>query len=286
MANTYDAITKAMTGSQRDAFTVLADRLSQYGLGTLAAKVADFIKKGFSGEAISALLPETPEYKQRFAANDARIKAGLPVLPPAQYIATEAAYQQVLRASGIPKGFYDSPSDFTKWIAGDVSPSEVQQRVDKAVQFTNQTDPSTRQALSSLYGVDDKHLVAWALDPTRALPIMQKQARAAEAAGAAIQQGLTLNRGQAEGVADYTQGMSQGQVQNNFGQVAELTGRGATLASIQGEAPYTVGDAIKDVFAQNAQAQQKRRGLASQERAEFSGGNSIGKASLGVDTQV
>jgi hypothetical protein len=38
-----------------------------------------------------------------------------------------------MQEAGLPAGFYDSPSDFGNWIANNVSPDEIQNRVSKAV---------------------------------------------------------------------------------------------------------------------------------------------------------
>ena len=117
---------KLLTGSNRDAFMALETLFKNYGLDSLAGKIYDYVKNGYSADTISILLQDTPEYKARFKGNEARLKAGLPVLSPADYINTENAYRQILRQSGLPSGFYDSTDDFTDWISKDVSPTEVQ----------------------------------------------------------------------------------------------------------------------------------------------------------------
>jgi hypothetical protein len=107
--------------AQRDAATILQNVFAQYGLGSLAGQITGFIQQGYSADAISILLQNTPEYKQRFAANDARLKKGLPALSPAEYIATERSYRQVMSAAGLPLGFYDQTSDFQKFLENDMS---------------------------------------------------------------------------------------------------------------------------------------------------------------------
>jgi hypothetical protein len=108
-------------------------------------------------------LPQTPEYKQRFAANDVRIKAGLPALSPQEYIATERAYRQVMSAAGLPTGFYDQNSDFTNFIAKDISATELKQRVDVATEAVNQAPKESLDYMKQWYNTGD--LIAFALDP-------------------------------------------------------------------------------------------------------------------------
>ena len=94
----------------------------------------------------------------------------------------------------MPSGFYDSTDDFTKWIANDVAPQEIQGRVQWAQQYIANTDPATKQALQSYYGIGENDLVAYALDRTRAVPLLEKQAKAVELGAAANSQGLTLSK--------------------------------------------------------------------------------------------
>jgi hypothetical protein len=141
-----DAGGRGQAERQRDAATILTRTVHQYGLGSLAGQITGFIQQGYSADAISILLQNTPEYKQRFAANDARLKKGLPALSPAEYIATERSYRQVMSAAGLPLGFYDQTSDFQKFLENDMSPTELKSRVDTAAQAVNQA-PSESQGL-------------------------------------------------------------------------------------------------------------------------------------------
>jgi hypothetical protein len=271
--------TSALQGPQRDAFVALNTLFTSYGLGTLAPKIFSYIQSGYSADTIALLLQDTSEYKTRFAGNELRRKAGLAVLNPGDYLATEASYRQIMAAAGLPKGFYDSPSDFTNWIGGDVSPTEVKGRVDLAVSATTQANPYVKQQLALLYGVDESHLNAYFLDQQRALPLLQKQQQTAEFAAAAAQQGLLTDRKRFE---DYvTAGFSQSQATQGFQQVAQELPNLQALAARFGT---TFGQAEEEqsVFGTSEGAVRKKRGLASQERAMFSGSSGGAAAGLGV----
>src|SRR5690349_3189294 len=109
-----------LEGEDRDAAAALMGILKAYGLEALSGTVLGFVRQGYSQDTITVLLRDTPAYKQRFSANDARVKAGLPALDPQEYLAVEQSYRQVMSSAGLPVGFYDEPSDFTKWIESDV----------------------------------------------------------------------------------------------------------------------------------------------------------------------
>lgn len=229
------------------------------------------------------------EYKQRFSGNEMRRKAGLAVLAPAEYLAVEAAYRQILDGAGMPRGFYDSPDDFSKWIGADVSPTEVKSRTDLAVAATSQSNTNTRRALSLLYGVNEGDLAAYFLDRDRALPLLQKRAQAAQFGAEALKRNLLADR---QNLEDYvTAGLSLERVSKGFQDIAETLAPLQSIAGRFGET-FTQREAEKDLIeggvsgfpteprfmAENPTAKRKR--LASYERGLF--GGSRGSSSAGL----
>lgn len=295
LQNKYFEVTgqyeKLLTGADRDAYAALRSLFNGYGLGSLAPKIYEYAKNGYGADVISLLLQDTKEYKTRFAGNEIRAKAGLPVLSPAEYLQTEQAYRQILQDAGLPKGFYDSPTDFTKWIAGDTSPTEVKGRVDLAVQKTMQASEFDKQALKQLYGVDDSYILAYFVDSTTALPLLQKQAAAATFGGEALKRGLGLS-GNLEDMVNA--GLSQSAVSQGFQAVAEALPNISAIAARYGET-FTQEELERDLIlgnqlggVQQATALEeaptnKRKRLASQERALFGGygGSTPGGLSTG-----
>jgi hypothetical protein len=266
-----------LSGADRDAAAFLQSVFSSYGLGTLAPVIVNYLKQGYSQDTIALLLQQTPEYKTRFAANDQRLKAGLPVLSPAEYIQTENSYRQIMSAAGLPPGFYDSNDDFTKWIAGDVSPTEVQGRVQVASNLIYNADPATLSAFKSIYGAQDSDLVAYALDPTRAEPLVEKQYRAAQIAGQANANNVGLSQSQAEAFA--AEGITQSQASQGFGLIGSEQGAVSKLAQIYGQ-DVGVNDLINAVFDNNGDATNKVNRLASAERGAFGGTSAAAGQSL------
>lgn len=267
---------KLLTGSNRDAFLALETVFKQYGLGSLAGKIYDYVKNGYSSDTISILLQDTKEYKQRFAANEARVKAGLPVLSPADYINTENSYRQLLRQSGLPEGFYDSNDDFTEWLSKDVSPTEIQSRVDLATQATALANPYYKQALNQI-GVGDGEMAAYFLDADRALPILQKNAATAQIGAAALQQGLTFDKTYAEQLA--TSGVTADQAQQGYSQVANELSTMKNLGNIYGT-QWTQQQSEQSVFGTNAAATAQKANLLNRERGAF--GSATGGARSGL----
>lgn len=268
---------KLLKGDNRDAFLAIKTLFKSYGLETLASKIYDYVKNGYSGDTISILLQDTPEYKARFAGNDARLKAGLPVLSAGEYLATEASYRQIMESAGLPIGFYDQTSDFVGWIGKNVSPSEIQSRVDLATQATVLAPATYRQALEQM-GISSTELTAYFLNPTKALPFLQKSAATAAIGAEALSQGLTFNQSYAEQLAG--SGVSAGQAREGYSQIAQEMGTMQSLGTIYGD-QWSQTEAEESTFGTSAAAASKKSNLIAKERGAFSGSAGGARSGLG-----
>lgn len=263
-----------LSGDNRDAYLVLKNLFDSYGLSTLAPKIYNYITSGYSADTIGILLQQSDEYKKRFAANDARQKAGLPVLSPQEYLQTEQAYRQYFRQAGLPEGFYDQPDDFTQFLGKDVSPTEVQSRVELASQATALASPSYKQALNDIYGIGDSELTAYFLDPNRAIPLLQKQAAAAAIGAEAAKRGLTYDKNQLETyAASGINAQQAGQIystiaeqQQGFQQVGQSFGENVDQSTLE-QAFFTPGSGT----AGGEAASTKLNRLQSWQRARAAG---------------
>lgn len=272
-----------LTASEKqNAIVGLTKRFEGYNLGSLAARIAEFIYQGYSEDATSLLLQDAPEYKKRFAANDARIKAGLPVLSPREYLATEDTYRAILQNAGLPKGFYDDQSDFERLIAGNIDAQQFKQRVDAAAKAVDNTDPYYRDALQNMYGLDAGHMIAHILDPEAAAPLVEKQAKAVEYGAAAARQGLTM--APVSQYEAYAGGLGTGVgAEQGMAQIASMTPGLTALAQLSGD-QYSQQTAEQEVFGGLASAQRKRQQLTAQEEARFTGRSNVESKSLQGDT--
>jgi hypothetical protein len=272
---------KLLTGANRDAYLALKSLFDSYGLGSLADKIYNYVKNGESADTISIQLQDTPEYKERFAGNEERKKNGLPVLSPAEYLATEASYKQIMQTAGMPPGFYDQNSDFNNWIGKNVSPSEIQSRVDMATQATILSNPEYRKALNAM-GIDDAHITAYFLDTTKALPYLQKAAATAQIGAEALRNNLQFDQGYAEQLA--TMGISADAARQGYQQIAGELDSMKALGSIYGEDwNQKTSEAATFGTKGGTEAQGKQRRLLSQERGAF-GGKEGSAASGGLTT--
>lgn len=268
---------KLLSGEDRDAFLAVNALFKSYGLETLAGKIYDYVKNGYSADTISILLQDSNEYKVRFSGNQSRIQAGLPVLSPAEYLATEASYRQIMESAGLPSGFYDQTSDFSDWIGKNISPTEIQSRVDLATQATILANPNYRRALNMM-GINDGELTAYFLDSTKALPYLQKSAATAAIGGEALAQGLTFDKAYSEQLA--LQGIGQEEARSGYSQLASELETYQNLGRMYNE-EFTQRTGEQALFEGSAEALRKKGRLLSQERGAFSGASGGARAGLG-----
>lgn len=264
-----------LEGADRDAAVAIQKLFESYGLGTLAPKIVEFIRLGYSSDTIILLLQETSEYKQRFAANETRKARGLPMLTPAEYLAAESAYRQIMVAAGLPAGFYDNPNDFQSFLERDISPQEVQGRVSAARDFIDRADPYELAAMKKFYTTGD--LIAFALDPNRAAPLVGKAFNAAAVAGQASEQGISIGQSEAESLAGL--GVDSANARQGFSLIAGEKDNAAKLAAIDGTS-LTVNDLIDETFRQDAAVAARRAKLGSAEQGRFGGSSGVVQGSL------
>jgi hypothetical protein len=270
---------------REDAIEILTELYSQYGLESLVPLIVNLKNQGYSDEVINVRLQQTPEFQQRFAGNELRKKAGLPRLNPAEYIATEAAYKKVMRDAMLPSGFYDDPSDFAKFIGFDISPMELQERVTMANLSLQNADPFYTDSLRRMYGLNEGDMLAYTLDPERAMPLITRQVKAAQFGAEASRQGI---QGISTDLAErYTGqfGVSQEQARQGFEQVAMIQPEAERLSAVFAGQQEGVGleETTSAVFGGDQSADYKKRlqRLSEMEQSLFAGQSGIGRGSLG-----
>ena len=267
---------KLLKGENRDAYLALQSMFKSFGLESLAGKIYEYVQNGYSSDTVSILLQDTPEYKKRFAGNEARVKAGLPVMTPNEYLQTEAAYRQVMQSAGLPVGFYDKPDDFAGWIGQNVSPSEIQSRVDLATQATVLANPAYKKALNAM-GISDADLTAYWLDQKKALPFLQKAAATATIGAESLRQNLAFDKAYAEQLA--TMGVTGEQARAGYSNIASNLEAMQALGRMSA-AEWDQRTAEEALFEGKGEALTRQGMLLSRETGRFKGGASAASGGL------
>lgn len=188
---TTTSFTGNLIGDKRDAYNAVFATLKLYGLESLADNVFYMVQNGLGADSIWIELQNSTVWKQRFRGNEIRRQRGAAVLSPAEYLSTESAYRQVMRQFGLPTGFWNTPDDLAKFIGADVSPMELQGRLEvyrDVVQ--NGALTGVWSYAQQKFGITTGDAIAYWIEPFRALPLIQQQAQASQIGAAAARVGF------------------------------------------------------------------------------------------------
>jgi hypothetical protein len=268
--------------ARKSAYDLLYEQFNQYGLGGLVEDIKGLVQENVSPSEFAIRLRQTESYKKRFAANAQRIAKGLTALSEGDYIGLEDKYQEIMRQYGMPDSYYKRgdmgrQEGFEKFIANDISSSELEDRIMTAQDRVLKANPEVARALKEFYpDITNGDILAYTLDPSNAIKNIQRKVTAAEIGGAAMAQGLQTGLSRAEELAGY--GIDKAAAQQGFETVAQVAPRGGQLAEFYKESPYTQQTAEQEVFnlAGSAEAARQRKKLTSLETAAFSGSAGVG----------
>jgi hypothetical protein len=287
-----DPFAIAREQQKKDARSTMAAVLSTYGLGDLTEYVYDLIARETvninNPDAIIFAIREQPAYQKRFAGNAARLKKGLSELDPASYIALENQFRQTLQSNLGPEmlSVYGTQETFQELIEGDVSPSELNERIQQGYRAVADADPGVKEQMRTLYGVTEGQLVGYFLDPTKAAPLLTRRAQAANIAARGLEQGgIQLSGAFAEDLA--RRGITEQQARAGF---AEVGGLGELRQTFAGETALSSEQLAGAQFGIDVAAQQELERRKRLRTGEFAGGGSFarttGETSGSISTSV
>mgnify|MGYP006268894045 CR=1 FL=1 len=248
--------------------------LTKWGLESLVPVVNSLIIKYGSSmpETVNAELRQSEAYKKRFAGNEIRRNAGLPVLSESEYLYNELQYHQTL--SSYSAKDLATPDNFAKFIGGDISPTELSNRFDAAVTKVNQAIASNDTALidqlKQMYpGIATEHLATSLLLGGEGSQYLKNKFGVAEIKAAETETGMKSQLG-----AEFlqSQGVNRDIARRGLAQTAAgITGTVAA-ANIWGD-KRSAQDIQTEMEKETILGQQskKNKELASRARANFAG---------------
>jgi hypothetical protein len=292
----YDAEQAALSkaaaerAEKRDAFALVQDTMRSYGftdaeLAELSGYIeSSIIDPNIGPNAAILGMRNLGVYKQRFAGNEARVKAGLNALSEGEYLQQEKDYGQYFKEYGVQD--LATRTQMATLIGNDVSAIEAKNRIGLAVDRVKNADPTIMQELKTYYPtLNDKDLVSYFLNPVQALPELKRKVTASEIGAAAIGQGFK-GATDALGLADY--GVDRAAALAGYADIKSVLPVSEKLSDIYGEAgiDYTQQTGEAEFLKQNQDAAEKRKRLKSMERASFMGSTGMtGNAGLAQSTQ-
>ena len=294
---------KALQGQvyqqKRDAFSLLKEEFNRYGIGELVGDVEALVRAGLSPSEFAIELRKTPTYQKRFQANQQRIHAGLRAISEAEYIQLEDQYQNIMRQYGLPASYYEKnqfgkQANLDKFIALDISPVELEDRLQTGFKRVQDANPEVLQALKAYYpDLTNGDILSYVLDPKQAIADINRKVQAAEIGGEALRAGLAAAAPQrgitgvgvtdAEYLARY--GVTKEQARQGYQTIAGGLERGKQLSDIYQQPQYTQTTAEQEVFALPGatEAARQRKRLTQLEQATFGGQTGMASGALARD---
>jgi hypothetical protein len=277
----------AAAAGKNSAYDLLLAQFQLYGLGALVEPLKALITDDTSEGELTLLLRSTEPYKKRFAANASRLGKGLRALSEAEYLTLEDSYQKVMRNYGLPETYYTKgdmgrQEGFEKFIAGDVSAAELEERIMTAQNRVINAPSEVTAALKQFYpDINNSDILAYTLDPEKGLSDIKRKITAAEIGGAALGAKLTADVSRAEELAKF--GVTAEKARQGYQAAVPIIERGKQLSDFYQESPYTQRTAEEEIFGLSgaAVAGAKRKKLTALEEASFAGKAGTSAGALG-----
>ena len=261
------------------AYDLIANLLRQYGLDHLADWAYAQLTEGRSPDEVQIGLRERPEFRQRFRGIFDREDKGLPAMSVDEYLSWEKQASALMHTYGMPAGFYDEPEDFADMIGADVSPVELEQRLNMYADAATHAPAEVRDALADMYGVGEGGLAAYYADPDRGLQVLQSQFQAAKVAGAARRQSFgALTAEEAERLA--STGLDEAGATEQFGLLSTLA---EAVNALPGESAAGLDrETLLGAVSGDAQARERVKMRTQTRLATFAGGGAYATGQGGV----
>lgn len=266
------------TGPGGDAYATIQNLLERYGLGSLADWAWQQLVSGASESQIIQGLRDRQEYRTRFRAIFEREANGLSPISADQVIQYEAQARQMMRAYGLPEGFYDTTDDIQGFIARDWSVAEIESTLQVYQEAAEQTPPQYREALERMYGIGTAGVAAYLMDPDKAAASLQRQWKAAQIGGEASRQSFgDLSASEAERLSDA--GVDREQAASGFAELGRSSELWAPLDSGEDQVGRdTLLGAVAGEGAATDTVEKRRR----RRQAQFEGGGGFASGQSGL----
>lgn len=276
---------------KRDAFALIQDTMKSFGFtDTEVAQLTAFAETQIMDVNIGPNqgilnMKALPVYQARFSGNQTRLKAGKNALSEADYLAQENAYGEYMKAYGVQS--LGTRDQFATLIGNDVSATELNKRLNLAVDRVKNSDPEILKQLKTYYpSITDSDLVTYFLKPADALPDLEKKVATSEISAAAVGQGFAADMAGAEALQAF--GVTREKALTGYQDLKTVLPVSERLSKIYGESgiKYDRAAGEAEFLTNNADAAEKRRRLKALERGTFSAQTGVERGvSLGTSTQ-
>ena len=153
-------------------------------INALMPEAQQIITSTDSAQQAYMQIQQTQAFKDYFPGIQQAINNGYAPPTPAQYLNYQAQAQQMARAAGVPPDMMGK-DEIATLIGNNVSVNELSDRINTAYMNATNGDPGTLTYLEQNFGLTPGNgLASYFLDPTKAVPTLEKQVSEATIAGA------------------------------------------------------------------------------------------------------
>ena len=181
----------ATASSKINADANLKQTLDQWGLSNLQPLIdnAVFNKNITNAKELMNMIRTTKEYKNSFQGLVEHNKNAAQQMTEAQYLAASQSMMNTAQAAGLPDAFF-TQAEIGKLIGGQVSPAEFSRRIAEGYNAVAALPQNIQNQFMQQHGVGPGGLLAYFLDPTKAEPVIARQALSANLQNTAQAAGL------------------------------------------------------------------------------------------------
>jgi hypothetical protein len=278
---------------RKSAFQILADEFKLNGLDTLAAEVQNFMTEGLSPAEAKIAIRQSQAYKDRFKGNEGRIKKGLAVYQPNEYLAAEETYRNLLLANNLQDLVSRNTTD--SFISGAVSAQEVQDRIQNVFTKIDNADATLKGQLGqyfSNYGIADPNLqrsqlASALLTGETSSMALERQLKKAQLRAGAQMSGVTIAETGVESLQKQLEAQNvsdvYGTAKTGFSTLSQTQPGTEKLAQIYGEQTTGLSEELQQEAFFGLQSQRRKK-LQEREQATFGGQAGISTAGLSRGT--
>ena len=235
--------------------------------------VSGFTSTGSATLALEQVRDST-EYQQMFPG--IRREDGSLVMDEREYFAHREGMRRLFGQWGLNPAMFEG--HHPELIQGEVSIDELDARLRAKVEGVQQNLEQVRERFGSFYGIDamdDRALIAAAIDPQIGLDLLQGRITAAQVAGEAATHGFDRSRERSEALAQIG-GLDQGRARELFSQGARVVPRTQRFAErFHDRTGFGVEEFEDAAVFGDAGQQQRLQRLHASEQALFRQGGQV-----------
>ena len=284
----YEEEKKKSSNVAYDTISKILESYNITGIASVLESIRDEYPEATSEDLLTLLQFDdryNAKFNARFAANANRMKAGMPVLLPKDYLKLEQGYIKIFNAYNLPT--FKTQTYYDKLISADLELDEVTERVQLGYDRVLNDKPvqTAFNKFFSALGFSD--IVAGMLDPINQLPALERKVKAAEIGGAALRQGFDDISQTATSMtvgADVLagQGLTKAQAEAGYKTIAQQLPQAEKFSSIYKTQAESYGrlEAEKEQLQGLASEERKKKRLIALETAQFDTSTGLNKRSL------